>query len=148
MSICDGFCNLVGYTNNERKRDEYAKVVEKLDGYLSKLSNYISECRSDYAGFEDGHASNNGSNSYGEAIYRFRNKAEVIHSDNLSYIKALENGYDAVSSRRNQAQSVYDNYVEAVAEDERREREERERKEREKREKRKREKEERERNGD
>ena len=119
MSLYDFGCNIFGYTSNERKRDEYKEVVTNLDNYLTTLSTNISECKDNYKGFEDVHATDNGTNSYGVAIDIFKKKSVEIHAQNLVCIRALDNAYDIVKTERDLAQSIYEKYVSAVAEDER-----------------------------
>ena len=105
-----------------------------MDNYLTTLSTNISECKDNYKGFEDVHATDNGTNSYGVAIDIFKKKSVEIHAQNLVCIRALDNAYDIVKTERDLAQSIYEKYVSAVAEDERIEREKKEEKEKEEKE--------------
>lgn len=118
MSIMDSLYNLVGYTKNERKRDEYKKALEKLSEYQSKIENYTSECREAYKGFELVHNYGINNNLNGEAIDTFKGRSAKIHQNNLSYISQLENASSIMSEKVDKAREVYQNYCRKCEEEE------------------------------
>lgn len=109
-NVWDSACDLVGYTESERKRDEYKKAVDKLNGYNSIIESYISECREAYKGFALVHSYGIHTHLNGEIIELFKFRSEKIHQKNLSYITDLENAGGIIASRLAQAQSLYETY--------------------------------------
>lgn len=135
MGVWDSIVDYFTTTDNERKRDEYKKLVEYLSKKIPKAEEYYNDlrnnCEMDFKIMKG-----NGRDAYGVLASMYDQKFIIYQKDTTRLLDYYKNILSAFRSKLAAAQSKYEFYVEQCRiEDEQRRRriqEEREREEREK----------------
>lgn len=104
------------YTSQyEGKRDNYKKLVKKLEGYKKDLDKAIKECDQSISNFYKTYEED--SKLYGDAVDLFFEKSKELKDKTDRYKERLQHVNGEISSKITDARELYNQYVQKCEEE-------------------------------